>query len=198
MNKIYFLLTILSLFLIKPEKVVCQTETIRTNQINKIEKRLQNIQKQQNKNIEQIGVLLKKNKHSVDSLKKNQRAIHNLNLSMQDSIRFLNNQLLSMKKKQREQFDTTSTEIKKFHTAFVIISGILLLALIVIFVVLFTYIRKRIDKMEQKMIYYNEREISETEETRDLFNKKMKDWKRIFKDDLSKTQKKIKKEIKKK
>jgi uncharacterized protein HemX len=195
---LYLLSAILGLFLIKTEIIVCQTEATRTNQINKIEKRLQNIQKQQNKNIEQIGVSLKKNKHSVDSLKNNQRAIHNLNLSMQDSICFLNNQLLSMKKKQQEQFDTTSTEIKKFYTAFVIISGVLFLALIVICAVLFTYIRKRIDKMEQKMIYYNEREIYETEETRDLFNKKMKDWKRIFKDDLSKTQKKIKKEIKKK
>ncbi len=198
MPKIIYFLTIIILIFIKIEIVECQEKPNQSNPIKKIENKLQDIQIQQSKIQERLEFSLRKHKQSIDSLYQQQKATQKINLSMQDSVLCLNHQLQSLKNKQDEQFNTAQTTMKKYYITFLIISGILLLTLIVICVVLVKYIRKRIDKMEQKMLYYNELELSESEETRGLLDKKMKDWKYNFKEDLSKTQKKIKKEIKKK
>ncbi len=198
MPKIIYFLTIITLIFIKIENVECQEKSNQSNQIKKIGNKLQDIKIQQSNIQERMEFFLKKHTRSIDSLYEQQRAIQQINLSMQDSVLCLNRQLQSLEMKQVEQFDAAQASIKKCYITLLVITGILLLTLIVICALLFTYIRNRIDKMEQKMIYYNERELSEYEETRGFINEKLKGWKRNFKADLSKTRKKIKKEIKKK
>lgn len=198
MLKIIYFLTIIALIFIKIENVECQEKSNQSNQIQKFGNKLQDIQLQQSKIQERMEFFLKKHTRSIDSLYEQQRAIQQINVSMQDSVLCLNRQLQSLEMTQVEQFDAAQASMKKCYITLLIITGILLLTLIVICAVLFTYIRKRIDKMEQKMIYYNELELSESEKTRGLLDKILKDWKRNFKEGLSKTRKKIKKEIQKK
>ncbi len=198
MLKIIYFLTIIALIFIKIENVECQEKPTQSNQIQKIGNKLQDIKIQQSKIQERMEFFLKKHTRSIDSLYEQQRAIQQINVSMQDSVLCLNRQLQSLEMTQVEQFDAAQASMKKCYITLLIITGILLLTLIVICAVLFTYIRKRIDKMEQKMIYYNELELSEYEKTRGLLDKILKDWKRNFKEGLSKTRKKIKKEIQKK